>query len=1054
MEMTEKWLGDIGGWQAMKSAREFVRLGVVIDAVQNGQVYSGLVGTGARRFRVIMTIKDARNVDCQCGCPEARRGLICAHALAVGLILLNGDSNPSQLPTRESVSVKPEIKAAVPVIADEDIPFGTFTVYIATDQFDRLPKGTVPVLLQFQPGGDIKEHAIARWLISQGLKVQALPLRLPASALGSLLECLVGHDRVLPGLPSSKVIHNESKLANNQLKLLINSSLHINLQSLHINNIDNYVFKITKQDNTWLELGDRPWIYTSHSPSIYSLPTDLPKSAIDFLKQLFKEGEIERSPRWVAAHLSVLSELFDAALDENPLSRLRLVPVDSKFVMSLDGNLKRLELRPAVSIQGQASLPLTSTDESNQTWNEANLYPIQDENNKTLFYRKNILREQSTLHRILSAGFKIGMHKEYVLQGESEILRFLASELPRWRQQFEIIESDIWRFATFGIGTIKPRIHSRSDEKGAPAGQGVDWLSLEVAYEASDGFHLPRQEVLRLIRSGKRDVRSQNGNRYLLDIEGCEELEETLQDVHTRFEHGGSRVSVPSRQMGALEGYLADKDARILEPCPLMEEGKLRRLLGDLGDLLRPYQFEGVRWLERLTRMKAGGLLADEMGLGKTVQTLALLRIILARQTKKNKAPALVICPTSLLSNWSEEAQRFTPELNTHISHDADRKEKFAHLKDFDVIFTSYALIVRDIAHYSQINFAAIVLDEASYIRNPDTESAKAVCTLKADVRFALTGTPVENSVKDLWSIYAFSLPRYLPIMDDFKTRFVKPLGQGESRQSRLVMERLRRLIRPYLLRRTKKEVAKDLPEKIEKVVWCDLSKAQNEVYHRILAEGREEIRLARSRTGQGSARMTMFTVLLRLRQTCNDLKLLGIETPKKDTEGGKWPVLEELLNEIIEGGGKALIFSQFVGMLRLVRAKVEAMGVPFSYIDGSTKERGAQVTAFQSEPERRLFLISLKAGGYGLNLTAADNVLLVDPWWNPAVEAQAIDRAHRIGQDRPVTAYRMITRGTVEEKILKLQAQKRAIMDMAMDDDSLMMSGISDTELEEMLLS
>jgi SNF2 family DNA or RNA helicase len=484
-----------------------------------------------------------------------------------------------------------------------------------------------------------------------------------------------------------------------------------------------------------------------------------------------------------------------------------------------------------------------------------------------------------------------------------------------------------------------------------------------------------------------------------------------------------------------------------------MDEGKLKALLGDLGGLLRPYQLEGVRWLERLTRMKAGGLLADEMGLGKTVQTVALLRILMARQTKKTKAPALVICPTSLLSNWSEEAQRFAPELNTHISHDADRKEKFAHLTDFDVIFTSYALIVRDIIHYSQINFSAIVLDEASYIRNPDTESAKAVCSLKADVRFALTGTPVENSVKDLWSIYAFSLPRYLPIMDDFKTRFVKPLSQGNSQQSRLVMERLRRLIQPYLMRRTKKEVAKDLPEKIEKVVWCDLSKAQNEVYHRILAEGREEIRQARKRTGQGSARMTMFTVLLRLRQTCNDLKLLGITTPKKEVEGGKWPVLEELLNEIIEGGGKALIFSQFVGMLRMVRDKVESMNVAYSYIDGATKDRGAQVTAFQTEPSRRLFLISLKAGGYGLNLTAADNVLLVDPWWNPAVEAQAIDRAHRIGQDRPVTAYRMITRGTVEEKILKLQAQKRAIMDMAMDDDSLLMSGISDTELEEMLL-
>lgn len=1052
MEMTEKWLGDIGGWQALKAAREFVRLGVVAEVTQNGEIYSGLVGTGARRFRVIMTVKDARNVDCKCGCPEARRGLICSHALAVGLTLMHGGPTSGPMPVRDNVPAKPaEVKVIAPVVNEEDIPFGTYTVYLATDQWDKLPKGTIPVLLQFQPGGEVKEHSLVRWIFSQELKVQTLPLRLPAEALGTLFEALAGHDRVYAGLPNAKVIHSESNPVNNQDKLLINNSLHINLQSVHINSTDSYVFKITKLDNRWLELGNRPWIYTSHSPSIASLPADLPKSAADFLKQLYQEGEVEKSARWVAAHLPVLSELFDGVLAENPLEQLRLIPADAKLVIHLDGNLKKLEIRPRVKTGTPVEYPLSSVDESQLAWSDQSIYPIQDQKDKKVFYRKNTLREQSAVHRIFSAGFKVGVKEEYVLFGESEILRFLASDLPRWRQQFEIEESDTWRFATFGIGTIKPRIHSRPEQK--PAGQGADWLSLEVAYEAADGFFMPRQEVLRLIRSGKRDVRSPEGNRYLLDIEGCEELEETLQDVNTRFEHGGSRVSVPSRQIGAIEGYLAENEVRLLEPCPLLDDGKLKGLLGDLGNMLRPYQLEGVRWLERLTRMKAGGLLADEMGLGKTVQTVALLKIIKSRQTKKTKAPALVICPTSLLSNWSEEAKRFVPELNTHISHDADRKDHFANLADFDVIFTSYALIVRDIKHYSQINFAAIILDEASYIRNPDTESAKAVCSLKADVRFALTGTPVENSVKDLWSIYAFSLPRYLPIMDDFKTRFVKPLSQGNPQQSRLVMERLRRLIQPYLLRRTKKEVAKDLPEKIEKVVWCELSKAQNEVYHRILAEGREEIRQARKRTGLGSARMTMFTVLLRLRQTCNDLKLLGITTPKKDTEGGKWPVLEELLNEIIEGGGKALIFSQFVGMLRLVRDKVDSMNVAYSYIDGGTKDRGSQVTAFQSEPSRRLFLISLKAGGYGLNLTAADNVLLVDPWWNPAVEAQAIDRAHRIGQDRPVTAYRMITRGTVEEKILKLQSQKRAIMDMAMDDDSLLMSGISDTELEEMLM-
>jgi hypothetical protein len=365
MEMTEKWLGDIGGWQALKSAREYVRMGVVADAEQKGQVYSGLVGTGARRFRVIMTVKDARNVDCQCGCPEARRGLICAHALAVGLALMHGGNTSTQAASRENFPVKPvEVKVVAPVVNEEDIPFGTFSVYLGTDQFEKLPKGTVPVLLQFQSGGELKEHALVRWLISQDLKVQTLPLRLPAEALGSLLESLVGHDRVFSGLPNVKVIHNASDPVNNQVKLLINSSLHINLQSLHINSIDSYVFKITKIDNRWLELGDRPWIYTSHSPSIGSLPADMPKAANEFLKLLFKNGEVEKSSRWVAAHLPILNELFDGALPENPLEQLRLIPADAKLVMHLDGNLKKLEIRPRVKAGPQVEYPLSSVDDT------------------------------------------------------------------------------------------------------------------------------------------------------------------------------------------------------------------------------------------------------------------------------------------------------------------------------------------------------------------------------------------------------------------------------------------------------------------------------------------------------------------------------------------------------------------------------------------------------------------------------------------------------------------------------------------------------------------
>jgi len=285
--------------------------------------------------------------------------------------------------------------------------------------------------------------------------------------------------------------------------------------------------------------------------------------------------------------------------------------------------------------------------------------------------------------------------------------------------------------------------------------------------------------------------------------------------------------------------------------------------------------------------------------------------------------------------------------------------------------------------------------------------------------------------------------------------------GAGDLKEKRQVMERLRRRINPYLLRRTKREVAKDLPARIEKVVWCELTGQQNEYYQRLLEEGREEVRMAKKRSGQGGARATMFTVLLRLRQICNDLRLLGVKAPEGDPSwssgeepecSGKLAAVQEFLAEVRENGGKMLIFSQFTSMLKLLKETLEAANVPYCYLDGSSNDRAAQVASFQQDPTRQAFLISLKAGGYGLNLTAAEHVALIDPWWNPAVEAQAIDRAHRIGQSQPVTAYRFVTRGTVEEKILKLQASKRETAELAVDDDPLLMSGVSDGELESIL--
>ncbi|HZC36601.1 MAG TPA: DEAD/DEAH box helicase, partial [Chthoniobacterales bacterium] len=471
----------------------------------------------------------------------------------------------------------------------------------------------------------------------------------------------------------------------------------------------------------------------------------------------------------------------------------------------------------------------------------------------------------------------------------------------------------------------------------------------------------------------------------------------------------------------------AQKQLKPLTPVPL----------GSLEEILRPYQKEGVYWLYFLHQNQLGGILADEMGLGKTLQVLAYLRTV--------SAPSLVVCPASLLFNWRREAERFTPDLKVLSIDGADRSSRFRMIPEQDVVLTSYPLLRRDIEFYRPFHFGAIILDEATHIKNPDTQNAQAATALRGERRFVLTGTPVENSVRDLWSIMNFALPGYLGSREDFRERYELPINRGSEAER----QRLAKRLRPFMLRRLKKDVLQDLPEKLEQTAFCDLSDEQRELYAKLQAEGRKKLDLLAKEKGSNQARMTMLTTLLRLRQACCDLRLLGQEP---EARSGKLDLLLELLEEAIDGGHRVLVFSQFVTMLNLIRQELETLDAQYCYLDGSTQDRAAVVDRFQNQPDIPVFLISLKAGGVGLNLAAADTVFHFDPWWNPAVEDQATDRAHRIGQRRVVTSYKLISRGTVEEKILTLQNKKREIIDATVESEEPLMTGLTQEEIANLL--
>ena len=458
----------------------------------------------------------------------------------------------------------------------------------------------------------------------------------------------------------------------------------------------------------------------------------------------------------------------------------------------------------------------------------------------------------------------------------------------------------------------------------------------------------------------------------------------------------------------------------------------------ELDRQLRPYQRLGAAWLWHLWRNELGGILADEMGLGKTLQALGLLSAIRAASSEASPtggaripAPSLVVCPASLLENWRREAARFAPSLRTFVHHGSRRLAGAEDLARADLVLTSYGTLARDRALFAAADFACVIGDEAQHIKNRRSQNAAALRSLRARGRFLLTGTPLENALDDLRSLFEFILPGYLEKLPD----------QLRAAERGWFDERLKAKAAPYLLRRTKQAVAPELPPRQEQILWCELTPAQAALYRATQEKTeRQLLDLASAGAGEGRLRLAALTQLLRLRQICCDPRLVvppsalagaaaGAFIPY--AESAKLDALNELLAEAVDDGHRVLVFSQFTSLLALLRPELEQQGLAYCYLDGSLppRARQAEVDRFQASADIPLFLLSLKAGGTGLNLTGADTVVHLYPWWNPAAEAQATDRAHRIGQTRMVTSYKLIAAGTVEEKVLALQEEKRALL-------------------------
>ncbi len=458
----------------------------------------------------------------------------------------------------------------------------------------------------------------------------------------------------------------------------------------------------------------------------------------------------------------------------------------------------------------------------------------------------------------------------------------------------------------------------------------------------------------------------------------------------------------------------------------------------------REYQTKGFSWLWFLYQYGLNGILADDMGLGKTLQALALIQ---KAKEKDKQAPNLVVCPTSVVFNWENEIQKFAPKMKCLKLAGGERKEFFKDIDKYDVVITSYALVRRDIDELVKHNFRYIILDESQNIKNADSLTAQSVKKLQSSHKLALSGTPIENRLEELWSVFDFLMPGFLFEENEFNYRYVTPITE---RDDKTVEKRLKSQIFPFILRRMKRDVAKDLPDKVENIAYCELTPEQKDFYLEVLDSTKEELFKSIEQNGLEKSRLSIFSALLRLRQICCHPKLYDKEGKKGNIQSGKFEQLKSMLEQIIEEKHRVLLFSQFVDMLDIIKVWLEKEGIKHEYLTGKTKDRGEVVERFNSDPTIPIFLISLKAGGTGLNLTGADYVIHYDPWWNPAVEDQATDRAYRIGQTKKVFVYRIITKGTVEEKIQKLKQQKRNLVDSVISIDRNIGKSLSYADLQE----
>lgn len=1051
-EFNYKFIKDQASAGSWRRGYEYHTKDMVFDNYPEKNFYMGKVkGNFQDHYNTDLIFKKNK-VEARCNCPLKEEW--CKHAVAVALKAIDEHAYEDWLETKfglefefpdENTNLTQEPEGSYIFHFNPKRKANFFSVLVRSRENGKIVRQIEPILravIEAQKQDSNFElnnsQKVEIMIFQQLLKISRQDKKagwydIPISKFGPMFSLLAKADEVLDEKTKDRLKFTDDEW---KLVLYVNTSntagtLLLSLEWQRPDSDDVYPFEEVRYFSRHLKWGRYKNIIFPTNVAMQNVPQNIIKASFTDLKDA--EGG-----KFIYEDLPKLQEVMDVVVDEK-ISKLMLEqrPPVNVVTMGIDYDQS---LKASLDFEYDGVKVPYSKSSSDKIQYVTVKKPDED----LIYWVKRNLKHENEAYAMLLACKFVPMQTNNLALEKETAIDFYNYYLKQAGEGWRFEEKDDMSFFKLMENPFKlcAKIDF-SDEQ-------PDSFDISIYGQAGDEI-IDFDEIYDTIQSGEKYARIRSLGFVEYPAQNIYSMMRSFNSFDV-YRNPDNRFTVKTYRAGLInelknlnvELILSDRFKTFWEQMSTFSTSEDLTLPEGINAEFREYQMKGFGWLWFMYKYGLNGILADDMGLGKTLQALTVLQ---KAKEEDGPMPTLVIAPTTVVFNWESEIQKFAPTLSCLKLQGGERKQFFKKIPEYDVVITSYALLRRDIAKLKDVNFRYVILDESQNIKNATSQTAQAVKQLNAQHKLALSGTPIENKLEELWSVFDFLMPGFLFSMADFNSRYVNPIME---RQDKIVEKRLKLQIYPFILRRMKRDVAKDLPDKVENIAYCELTDEQRDFYLQVLDSTKEELFKSIEQNGLEKSRLSIFSALLRMRQICCHPKLYDKDNVKNIISSGKFEKLKSMLEEIISEKHRILLFSQFVDMLDIVKTWLDKSGIKYEYLTGKTKDRQGAVERFNNDPTIPIFLISLKAGGTGLNLTGADYVIHYDPWWNPAVEDQATDRAYRIGQTKKVFVYRLITKNTVEEKIQKLKTVKRNLVDSVISVDRNITKSLTMDDIRE----